>query len=53
MANENSGFDTIALHGGWDGDPATMSKGVPIYRTGALPNSARPPGVFRTVTPST
>ena len=36
MANENSGFDTIALHGGWDGDPTTGAKGVPVYRTGAL-----------------
>lgn len=27
------GFDTIALHGGFSGDPATNARGVPIYRT--------------------
>ena len=38
MCDENSGFDTKCLHGGWSGDPATMAKGVPVYRTGALAN---------------
>ena len=27
------GFDTTALHGGYSGDPATNSRGVPVYRT--------------------
>ncbi len=27
------GFDTVALHGGQDGDPATKSRAVPIYQT--------------------
>jgi O-acetylhomoserine (thiol)-lyase len=27
------GFDTIALHGGHGGDPATKSRAVPIYQT--------------------
>ncbi|MEA2689170.1 MAG: O-acetylhomoserine (thiol)-lyase [Candidatus Eremiobacteraeota bacterium] len=27
------GFDTVALHGGHDGDPATKSRAVPIYQT--------------------
>lgn len=26
-------FDTICLHGGWDGDKATTSAAVPVYRT--------------------
>ena len=29
-------FDTIAVHGGWKGDPATDSTAVPIYRTTAF-----------------
>ena len=43
MCDETSGFDTKCLHGGWSGDPATMSKGVPVYRTGALMHYPRPP----------
>ncbi len=27
------GFDTVALHGGHSGDPATKSRAVPIYQT--------------------
>jgi O-acetylhomoserine/O-acetylserine sulfhydrylase-like pyridoxal-dependent enzyme len=27
------GFETIALHGGHGGDPATKSRAVPIYQT--------------------
>jgi O-acetylhomoserine (thiol)-lyase len=27
------GFDTVALHGGFAGDPATRSRAVPIYQT--------------------
>src|SRR5579884_2228546 len=27
------GFDTVALHGGHAGDPATKSRAVPIYQT--------------------
>ena len=27
------GFETVALHGGHDGDPATKSRAVPIYQT--------------------
>jgi O-acetylhomoserine (thiol)-lyase len=27
------GFDTVALHGGHDGDPTTKSRAVPIYQT--------------------
>ncbi len=27
------GFETLALHGGHDGDPATKSRAVPIYQT--------------------
>ncbi|MDP9024411.1 MAG: PLP-dependent transferase, partial [Candidatus Eremiobacteraeota bacterium] len=27
------GFDTVALHGGHGGDPATKSRAVPIYQT--------------------
>jgi O-acetylhomoserine (thiol)-lyase len=27
------GFDTLAIHGGWAGDPATNARGVPVYRT--------------------
>ena len=26
-------FDTVALHGGFDGDPATHARAVPIYQT--------------------
>lgn len=26
-------FDTVALHGGFDGDPATNARAVPIYQT--------------------
>lgn len=33
MCDANSGFDTKCLHGGWAGDPATLAKGVPVYRT--------------------
>ena len=29
-------FDTIAVHGGWGGDPATDATAVPIYRTTAF-----------------
>jgi O-acetylhomoserine/O-acetylserine sulfhydrylase-like pyridoxal-dependent enzyme len=42
MCDEASGFDTKCLHGGWSGDPATMAKGVPVYRTGALMQRPRP-----------
>jgi len=28
-----AGFDTICLHGGWDGDKGTTSAGVPVHRT--------------------
>ena len=28
-------FDTLAVHAGWNGDPATDSTGVPVYRTTA------------------
>src|ERR1700685_2141969 len=27
------GFETIALHGGHDGDPTTKARAVPIYQT--------------------
>src|ERR1700684_2944971 len=27
------GFETLALHGGHDGDPATKARAVPIYQT--------------------
>src|ERR1700686_1049692 len=27
------GFDTVALHGGHDGDPTTKARAVPIYQT--------------------
>ncbi|HAY13590.1 MAG TPA: hypothetical protein DCY02_03860, partial [Armatimonadetes bacterium] len=27
------GFGTLALHAGFDGDPATKSRAVPIYQT--------------------
>eukprot|EP00937_MAST-01D_sp_MAST-1D-sp2_P005928 g5928.t1 len=26
-------FDTVCLHGGWDGDPATTARAVPVHRT--------------------
>ena len=29
----NAGFDTICLHGGWNGDAGTGSAGVPVHRT--------------------
>jgi len=28
-----AGFDTIAIHGGFSGDPATKARAVPIYQT--------------------
>ncbi len=28
-------FDTLAVHAGWNGDPATDTTGVPVYRTTA------------------
>ena len=31
----NNGFETIAIHGGFDGDPSTGSRAVPIHRTSA------------------
>ena len=30
---KGKGFDTIAIHGGHDPDPTTLSRAVPIYRT--------------------
>src|ERR1700692_982008 len=27
------GFETVALHGGHDGDPTTKARAVPIYQT--------------------
>ncbi len=32
-ATAQPGFDTVALHGGHGGDPATKSRAVPIYQT--------------------
>ena len=29
-------FDTLAVHAGWKGDPATDATGVPVYRTTAF-----------------
>lgn len=29
-------FDTLAVHGGWHGDPATDATAVPVYRTSAF-----------------
>ena len=29
-------FDTLAVHAGWNGDPATDATGVPVYRTTAF-----------------
>ncbi len=26
-------FDTVAIHGGHDGDPATHARAIPIYQT--------------------
>ena len=34
--NKQYRFDTIAVHGGWHGDPATDATAVPIYRTTAF-----------------
>jgi O-acetylhomoserine (thiol)-lyase len=33
MANKNYAFETIALHAGYEPDPTTLSRGVPVYRT--------------------
>lgn len=33
MSEKEYGFDTLALHGGQDPDPATNSRAVPIYQT--------------------
>jgi O-acetylhomoserine (thiol)-lyase len=33
MAEENYAFETLALHAGQVPDPATLARGVPVYRT--------------------
>jgi len=33
MSEKKYKFETIALHGGQEPDPATLSRGVPVYRT--------------------
>jgi len=33
MTNKNYHFETLALHAGQTPDPATLSRGVPVYRT--------------------
>ena len=33
MANKNYAFETLALHAGYEPDPVTLSRGVPVYRT--------------------
>ncbi len=33
MSEREYGFETIALHGGQEADPTTLSRAVPIYRT--------------------
>ncbi len=33
MSNSNYHFDTLALHAGQAPDPATLARGVPVYRT--------------------
>ena len=33
--NKNLGFETLSLHAGYAGDPATGSRTVPVYRTAA------------------
>ena len=33
MANKNYTFETLALHAGYEPDPVTLSRGVPVYRT--------------------
>lgn len=33
MGKENYKLETIALHGGQEADPATLSRGVPVHRT--------------------
>ena len=36
MSEKQYRFDTIAVHGGWHGDPATDATAVPVYRTTAF-----------------
>ncbi len=33
MSKENPGFETLALHGGQEPDPTTLSRAVPLYQT--------------------
>lgn len=33
MSEQTHGFETLCLHAGHQGDPTTMSRGVPVYRT--------------------
>ena len=33
MANKNYTFETLALHAGYEPDPITLSRGIPVYRT--------------------
>ena len=33
--NNKSGFETTAIHGGYNGDPSTGSRAVPVHRTAA------------------
>jgi O-acetylhomoserine (thiol)-lyase len=33
MSKHTYGFETLAIHAGQDPDPATLSRGVPVYRT--------------------
>ena len=36
MSEKQYRFETIAVHGGWHGDPATDATAVPVYRTTAF-----------------
>ncbi len=36
MSNSGWGFETRQIHAGWDGDPATGARAVPIYQTTAF-----------------
>lgn len=35
MMDKNYGFDTLQLHAGWRGDPATGAHALPLYQTSA------------------
>jgi O-acetylhomoserine (thiol)-lyase len=47
-AEQNFRFETLALHGGQQPDPATTSRGVPVYRTSSyvFPSTERAANLF-------